>query len=176
MLAVVRVVGQVESLPDVAVPRLDEDRRGNIVELAEVGQVRGVNDEFTHSGLELARSSALADLSFSSSPRRYPRALGSRWAMSLRVLLMLSWNSTLLREVLLIWISYSDANSALNSEPSMPAAPAHDGHRVGSRKNSSASIAATVSSPARYPSDSLIAQRASTAQVSTAWGLVPGST
>ncbi len=38
--------------------------------------------------------------------------------MSLRVLLMLICTSTLLREVLLIWMSYSLASSALNCVPS----------------------------------------------------------
>ena len=56
-----------------------------------------------------------------------------RCARSLRVLLMLIWTSTLLRDVLLIWMSYSLARSALNWVPSYPAAPQSSVIRVGSR-------------------------------------------
>ena len=56
-----------------------------------------------------------------------------RWATSLRVLLMLDWISTLLREVLLTWMPYSLAKMPLNSVPSKPAVPQTRVIRVGSR-------------------------------------------
>ena len=54
-----------------------------------------------------------------------------RCATSLRVLLMLVCSSTLLRDVLLSWISYSEASRPLNCVPSKPAVPQTRVSRVG---------------------------------------------
>ena len=62
-------------------------------------------------------------------------------ATSLRVLLMLLWSSTLLRDVLLSWMLYFDASRPLNEVPSKPAVPHTSVMRVGSRKNSSSCTA-----------------------------------
>ncbi|MNI68232.1 hypothetical protein D3C73_1239140 [compost metagenome] len=58
-------------------------------------------------------------------------------ATSLRVLLILLCNSTLLREVLFNWMLYLDANRFLKVVPSYPAVPHTSVMRVGSRQNSS---------------------------------------
>ena len=66
-------------------------------------------------------------------------------AASLRVLLMLVCSSTLLREVLLSWMSYPLASTFLNCVPSYPAVPHTRVRRVGSSANSSPSMASTAS-------------------------------
>ena len=66
-------------------------------------------------------------------------------AASLRVLLMLVCSSTLLRDVLLIWMSNRSARSPLNWVPSRPEAPQSSVSRVGSSANSSLSQASSSS-------------------------------
>ena len=56
-----------------------------------------------------------------------------RWATSLRVLLMFDWSNTLLRDVLLSWMSYLLASRPLNWVPSKPPVPQTSVMRVGSR-------------------------------------------
>jgi len=89
-----------------------------VVEALEVGEIRNVLDE----GLDPRVERRLLGLAPSASRRSIPRAISARALMmcatSLRVLLMLNWTSTLLRDVLLIWMSCSLASSPLNCVPS----------------------------------------------------------
>ena len=66
-------------------------------------------------------------------PRAISTSTRMSWATSLRVLLMFDCRSTLLREVLLSWMSYSLASRPLNWVPSNPAVPQTRVMRVGSR-------------------------------------------
>src|SRR5437773_2592473 len=95
--------------------------------------------------LNAARSPSVPRVSCSSRSLAISPSTLRRCATSLRVLLMLVWNSTLLRDVLLSWMLYFDASKPLNWVPSKPAVPQTRVSRVGSRKNSSRWIAFTAS-------------------------------
>ena len=100
--------------------------------------------DFTRA-LNAARSASVPCVSCWSIPPAISASTFTRCATSLSVLLMFVCNSTLLREVLLSWISYFDASRPLNCVPSKPAVPQTSVRRVGSRKNSSSRMALTAS-------------------------------
>ena len=90
-----------------------------VVEPAEVRQVRHVlHERLDAGGVPLLAPVRRPVRAAGRSTSRCPRSALSRCARSLRVLLMLICTSTLLREVLLIWMSYDSASRALNCEPS----------------------------------------------------------
>ena len=143
------VIGGEEAAADIALVGLGAGIAAeHFVEMLEVRQVGHVGHQALDPRLEgLARVRRRPGSGRGRPRRAISASTRTSWATSLRVLLMFDWNSTELREVLLIWMLYSFASMPLNCVPSNPAVPHTRVMRVGSRQNSSSSQALQRRSP-----------------------------